>query len=46
MDRIERSNELSAQWQRSLAGNPFAVEAKWDDVVSSVRKLLEMGELI
>lgn len=46
MDRIERSSELSAQWQRYLAGNPFAVEAKWDDVVSSVRELLVLGELI
>lgn len=46
MSRIERSRELSGQWQRYLAGNPFAAEAKWDDVASSARKLLEMGELI
>lgn len=43
---IEGSSELSAQWQRYLAGSPFAVETKWDDVVSSIRKFLEMGGLI
>ncbi len=46
MERIERSRELSGQWQRYLAGNPFAVKAKWDDVVSSVKKLLIIGELV
>ena len=46
MSQIERSSELSEQWQRYLVGNPFAVEAKWDDVVSSVRGLLATGELI
>ena len=46
MDQIERSDELSEQWQRYLAGNPFAVEAKWDDVVSSVKELLIIGELV
>lgn len=46
MDRIERSGELPKQWQRYLASNPFAAEVKWDDVVSSVRKLLVIGELV
>ncbi|MEQ3363929.1 nucleotidyl transferase AbiEii/AbiGii toxin family protein [Raoultibacter massiliensis] len=46
MSQIERSSDLSEQWQRYLVGNPFAVEAKWDDVVLSVRGLLSTGELI
>lgn len=46
MGRIERSGELSGQWQRYLAGNPFAVEAKWDDVISSAKELLAIGGLI
>ena len=33
MDRIENSSELSEQWQRYLAGNPFAVEAKWGELI-------------
>lgn len=44
--RIENSSEMSGQWQRYLASNPFVVEAKWNDVISSVKELLALGELI
>lgn len=46
MERIERSRELSGQWQEVSRRQSLRVQSEVDDVVSSVKKLLIIGELV